>query len=69
MKKNDQLFHVPSQLIHELIDGESEFVKEIDFFTVHHLRHADSPDAPPEVTSQKDVIFRNIEEIKSFHSK
>ncbi|XP_020481989.2 obscurin [Labrus bergylta] len=57
------------QLIQDLINSESEFVKEIDFFTSHHLKHAESPDAPPDVSSQKDTIFRNIDDIKSFHSK
>ncbi|XP_068459615.1 obscurin isoform X1 [Clinocottus analis] len=57
------------QLIQDLINGESEFVKEIDFFTSHHLKHADGPDAPPDISSQKEAIFRNIDEIKSFHSK
>ncbi|XP_044076922.1 obscurin isoform X16 [Siniperca chuatsi] len=57
------------QLIQDLINSESEFVKEVDFFTSHHLKHADSPDAPPDVSSQKDAIFRNIDDIKSFHSK
>ncbi|XP_060900885.1 obscurin isoform X2 [Labrus mixtus] len=57
------------QLIQDLINGESEFVKEIDFFTSHHLKHAENPDAPPDVSSQKDTIFRNIDDIKSFHSK
>nr|XP_046264932.1 obscurin isoform X4 [Scatophagus argus] len=57
------------QMIQDLVNGESEFVKEIDFFTSHHLKHAHSPDAPPEVTSQKDTIFRNVDDIKSFHSK
>ncbi|XP_068593691.1 obscurin isoform X3 [Cebidichthys violaceus] len=57
------------QLIQDLISGESEFVKEIDFFTSHHLKHADNPDAPPDVSSQKEAIFRNIDDIKSFHSK
>ncbi|XP_070829419.1 obscurin [Chaetodon trifascialis] len=57
------------QLIHDLINSESEFVKEVDFFTSHHLKHAESSDTPPEVSSQKDVIFRNIDDIKSFHSK
>lgn len=61
--------HVYSQLIHDLINGESEFVKELDFFTRHHLTHADSPDAPSEVGSQKEAIFRNVDDIKSFHSK
>ena len=69
MSHNKLLRHIPSQLIHDLINGESEFVKEVDFFTSHHLKHADVPDAPPEVSSQKDTIFRNIEDIKSFHSK
>ncbi|XP_070700635.1 obscurin [Pempheris klunzingeri] len=57
------------QLIQDLINGESEFVKDVDFFTSHHMKHADSPDAPPDVSSQKDAIFRNIDDIKSFHSK
>ncbi|KAM3604079.1 uncharacterized protein V6R79_006069 [Siganus canaliculatus] len=57
------------QLIHELINGESEFVKEVDFFTSHHLKQADSPDAPADVTSRKEAIFRNIEDITSFHSR
>ncbi|XP_045907722.1 obscurin isoform X25 [Micropterus dolomieu] len=57
------------QLIQDLISSESEFVKEVDFFTSHHLKHADSPDAPPDVSSQKDAIFRNIDDIKSFHHK
>ncbi|KAM6989312.1 obscurin [Tautogolabrus adspersus] len=57
------------QLIQDLINGESEFVKEVEFFTSHHLKHAESPDAPPDVSSQKDTIFRNIDDIKSFHSK
>ncbi|KAM4551578.1 obscurin isoform 28-T28 [Odontesthes bonariensis] len=57
------------QLIQDLINGESEFVKEVDFFTTHHRRHADSPDAPPDVSGQKEAIFRNIDDIKSFHSK
>ncbi|KAM6920582.1 obscurin [Lycodopsis pacificus] len=57
------------QLIQDLMNGESEFVKEINFFTSHHLKHADNPDAPPDVSSQKEAIFRNIDDIKSFHSK
>ncbi|XP_051260610.1 obscurin isoform X16 [Dicentrarchus labrax] len=57
------------QLIQDLIKGESEFVREVDFFTTHHMKHTDSPDAPPDVSSQKDTIFRNIDDIKSFHCK
>ncbi|KAM6918651.1 obscurin [Xenentodon cancila] len=57
------------QLIQDLINGESEFVKEVDFFTSHHLKHADSPNALPDVANQKETIFRNIDDIKSFHSK
>ncbi|XP_069366643.1 obscurin isoform X43 [Paralichthys olivaceus] len=57
------------QLFQDLINGESEFVKEVDFFTSHHMKQADSPDSPPDVNSQKETIFRNIDDIKSFHSK
>lgn len=66
---NKLLIRASSQLIQELINGESEFVKEVEFFTSHHLKHADSSDAPPDVTSQKEAIFRNIDDIKSFHNK
>ena len=52
-----------------MINGESEFVKEVDFFTSHHMKHADIPDAPPDVNSQKETIFRNIDDIKSFHGR
>ncbi|XP_035994192.1 obscurin isoform X14 [Fundulus heteroclitus] len=57
------------QLMQDLINGESEFVKEVEFFTSHHLKHADSADAPHDIASQKDTIFRNVDDIKSFHSK
>ncbi|KAM7400475.1 hypothetical protein PAMA_004929 [Pampus argenteus] len=57
------------QLIQDLVNGESEFIKEVNFFTSHHLKHADCSDAPPEVSSQKEAIFRNINDIKAFHSE
>ncbi|XP_023191834.1 obscurin isoform X6 [Xiphophorus maculatus] len=57
------------QLMQDLINGESEFIKEVEFFTSHHMKHADSPDAPPDICSQKEAIFRNVDDIKSFHSK
>lgn len=69
MYYNKLIFHVPSQLIQDLINSESQFVKEVDFFTSHHVKHADSPDAPPDVSSQKEAIFRNIDDIQSFHSR
>ncbi|XP_061549134.1 obscurin isoform X5 [Phycodurus eques] len=56
------------QLIQDIIGGESEFVKEMDFFTCRHLRHADTPDAPTDVSSQREAIFRNINDLKDFHS-
>ncbi|KAM6948963.1 obscurin [Aplochiton taeniatus] len=57
------------QLIQDLISSEAEFVKELDFFASHHVKQAENPDAPSEVTSQKEAIFRNIQEIKTFHSE
>ncbi|XP_061150962.1 obscurin isoform X12 [Syngnathus typhle] len=57
------------QLIQDIIGGESEFVKEMDFFTHHHPKHADSPDAPSDVSSQKEAIFRNIDDLKDFHAR
>ncbi|XP_017281470.1 obscurin isoform X20 [Kryptolebias marmoratus] len=60
-----KLFH----LLQDLINGESEFVKEVDVFTSHHLKHAEGSDVPPDVSSQKETIFRNISDIEAFHSK
>ncbi|XP_023833547.1 obscurin isoform X1 [Salvelinus sp. IW2-2015] len=57
------------QLIQDLINSEVEFVKEMDFFTSHHVKQVESLDAPSDVTSQKEAIFRNINEIKAFHSE
>lgn len=51
------------------MNSETEFVKEVDLFTLLHLKQADSANAPAEVSSQKDAIFRNIDDIKSFHSR
>ncbi|XP_052332726.1 obscurin-like isoform X14 [Oncorhynchus keta] len=57
------------QLIQDMINSEAEFVKEMDFFTSHHIKQVESPDTPPDITSQKEAIFRNINEIKAFHSE
>eukprot|EP00063_Salmo_salar_P021240 XP_013996075.1 PREDICTED: obscurin isoform X4 [Salmo salar] len=57
------------QLIQDMINSEAEFVKEMDFFTSHHVKQVESPDAPSDITSQKEAIFRNINEIKAFHSE
>nr|XP_023671298.1 obscurin [Paramormyrops kingsleyae] len=57
------------QLIQEIITSEEEFVKEMEFFTSHHLKHLEtSTDVPASVSSQKEAIFRNIKDIDSFHS-
>ncbi|XP_070989799.1 obscurin-like isoform X37 [Oncorhynchus clarkii lewisi] len=57
------------QLIQDMINSEAEFVKEMDFFTSHHIKQVESPDTPSDITSQKEAIFRNINEIKAFHSE
>ncbi|XP_072567294.1 obscurin isoform X10 [Paramormyrops kingsleyae] len=57
------------QLIQEIITSEEEFVKEMEFFTSHHLKHLEtSTDVPASISSQKEAIFRNIKDIDSFHS-
>ncbi|KAK3571997.1 hypothetical protein QTP86_021336 [Hemibagrus guttatus] len=56
------------QLIQELITSEKEFVKELDFVTSHHLKHIDEESTPPEIRTHKSAIFRNINDISSFHS-
>ncbi len=60
---------VSSQLVQELISTETEFLKEIEFFTSHHLKRVDEESTPSEITSQKETIFRNINDLKSFHSR
>ncbi|XP_026114228.1 obscurin isoform X15 [Carassius auratus] len=56
------------QLVQELINTETEFLKQMEFFTSHHLKHVEEQSTPPEITSQKETIFRNINDLKSFHS-
>ncbi|XP_053740014.1 obscurin isoform X13 [Synchiropus splendidus] len=57
------------QLIQDLVSSESEFVQEVDFFTSHHQKHAEAADAPPEVAGAKEAIFRNLDDIRTFHSR
>ncbi|XP_051543318.1 obscurin-like [Myxocyprinus asiaticus] len=56
------------QLVQELISTESKFLKEIEFFTSHHLKRVDEESTPPDIASHKEAIFRNIDDLKSFHS-
>lgn len=41
----------------------------MDFVTSHHLKRIDEESTPPEIHDQKDAIFRNINDIGSFHSR
>ncbi|XP_041965057.1 obscurin isoform X3 [Alosa sapidissima] len=56
------------QLIQEMINSEAEYVKEMEFVSSHHLKQMESEEIPPEIASQKETIFRNIDDIKAFHS-
>ncbi|XP_016380464.1 obscurin-like [Sinocyclocheilus rhinocerous] len=56
------------QLVQELISTETEFLKEMEFFTSHHLKRVEEESTPPEIATQKETIFRNINDLKSFHS-
>ncbi|XP_035386466.1 obscurin isoform X5 [Electrophorus electricus] len=56
------------QIIQDLISSEKEFVREMEFLTSHHLTHIGSENTPSEISSQKETIFRNISDIKTFHS-
>lgn len=60
---------VSSQLVQELINTETEFLKEIEFVTSHHLKRVDEESTPPDIASQKETIFRNMSDLKSFHSR
>ncbi|TRY90214.1 hypothetical protein DNTS_005822 [Danionella cerebrum] len=57
-----------SQLVQELISTETEFLKEIEFFTSHHLKRVNEEGTPAEISSQKETVFRNIGDLQSFHS-
>ncbi|XP_049341975.1 obscurin [Astyanax mexicanus] len=57
-----------SQLIKGLLDGENEFVREMNFFVEHHLHYIEtSSQVPSTLLSQKEYIFRNIKDMASFH--
>uniref|UniRef100_W5MRZ5 Obscurin, cytoskeletal calmodulin and titin-interacting RhoGEF a n=1 Tax=Lepisosteus oculatus TaxID=7918 RepID=W5MRZ5_LEPOC len=56
-------------LIQDMIASEEEFVRDMDFFVSHHVQHVStSPDVPSVVTTKKDAIFRNIDDISTFHN-
>ncbi|XP_076826396.1 obscurin [Brachyhypopomus gauderio] len=56
------------QIIQDLITSEKEFVREMEFFTSHHLEHINVDSTPPDIGSLKEAIFRNVSDIKAFHS-
>ncbi|KAA0704500.1 Obscurin [Triplophysa tibetana] len=56
------------QLLQDLISTESEFLKEMEFVTSNHLKRVDEESTSPHITSHKETIFRNIHDLKIFHS-
>ncbi|XP_052419981.1 obscurin [Carassius gibelio] len=59
---------IQSRLIKGLLDGENNFVRELNFFVEHHLQYLEtSTQVPLTILSQKEYIFRNIRDIASFH--
>ncbi|KAL7829000.1 hypothetical protein SRHO_G00326340 [Serrasalmus rhombeus] len=57
-----------SQLIKGLLDGENEFVREMNFFVGNHLQYVETnSQVPLTILSQKEYIFLNIKDITSFH--
>ncbi|XP_062308204.1 obscurin [Osmerus eperlanus] len=59
-----------SQLIQGLIDGEKEFVKEMKEFMSRHLHNLETgSQVPLDVLKQKDVVFRNINDIVTLHDR
>lgn len=62
------LFIISSRLIKGLLDGENNFVREMNFFVEHHLQYLEtSSQVPLTILSQKEYIFRNIRDIASVH--
>uniref|UniRef100_A0AC11E7S0 Obscurin, cytoskeletal calmodulin and titin-interacting RhoGEF n=1 Tax=Ovis aries TaxID=9940 RepID=A0AC11E7S0_SHEEP len=58
-----------SAIIRDLLSSEQSFVGELQFLQSHHMQYLDRcPHAPAAVTSQKAVIFRNVQDIGHFHS-
>ncbi|KAI7792382.1 putative obscurin-like [Triplophysa rosa] len=56
------------QLIQDLISTESEFLKEMEFVMSNHLKRVGEEGTSPHITSHKETIFRNISDLKIFHS-
>ncbi|XP_053359740.1 obscurin [Clarias gariepinus] len=64
----DEYKETSNRLIKRLLEGENEFVREMNFFVEHHLQHVEtSSKVPLTILSQKEYIFRNIKDIASFH--
>ncbi|XP_063074266.1 obscurin isoform X13 [Engraulis encrasicolus] len=56
------------QLIQEMINTEAEYVKDMDVISANHLKKMECGDVPPDVSNQKETIFRNIDDLSAFHS-
>ncbi|XP_067270783.1 LOW QUALITY PROTEIN: obscurin [Pseudorasbora parva] len=68
MFTKDELGLIQSRLIKGLLDGESSFVQEMNFFVEHFMQYLEtSSQVPLTILSQKEYIFRNIRDIASFH--
>ncbi|XP_036095522.1 obscurin isoform X2 [Molossus molossus] len=58
-----------SSIIQELLTSEQAFVGKLQFLKSHHMQHLDHcPHVPATVSSQKAIIFRNVQELGQFHS-
>uniref|UniRef100_A0A4W3IF19 Obscurin n=2 Tax=Callorhinchus milii TaxID=7868 RepID=A0A4W3IF19_CALMI len=54
--------------VQDLIISEEEYVRDMQFFVKHHVKHTEtSPDVPLSVANVKGAIFRNVNEIADFH--
>lgn len=52
-----------------MINTEAEYVKDMDVISANHLKKMECGDVPPDVSNQKETIFRNIDDLSAFHSR
>ncbi|XP_054712056.1 obscurin-like isoform X2 [Uloborus diversus] len=55
-------------IVHELVETEEDFAKDLQFVVDHYYKQMDNPKMPKELRDRKGSIFGNFADIADFHN-
>lgn len=62
-------FFFCSQVYHDLLRSEEEFVNELRIVVDTYVKALDDANIPEEVKAQKDELMMNLKQLHNFHAK